>query len=348
MAKVRNHEIERFIDQPDSLYVAALLYGEDAGLVKERARRLAFAIADDPADPFQATQISVTQIKDEPALLFDEMMAICLTGGRRLVRLDRAGNGQTRAIELILNDPETTSSASFLLVEAATLGPRDSLRKLFESHKRGVAIPCYLDDRDSLETIIQQTLNQHGLKIETTALAYLSEKLGTDRQVTRSELEKLALFKGRNCGEIVLDDIVSIIGDGAPLAREDVAFAVADGDQRALDRALFKCRMAGEQPVAILQTVIRHFQRLHLLALKVPQNSDVKRLINSHRPPIFFKHQPIVERQLQQRGSQHLARAMGILTKAELDCKTTGLPAEAICGHTLIRIANAARPKRQN
>lgn len=348
MAKLRNHEIERFIDQPDSSYVAALLYGEDAGLVKERARRLAYAIADDPADPFQVTQISVAQIKDEPAQLFDEMMAISLSGGRRLVRLDRAGNAQTRAIEFILNDPVITPSASFLLVEAATLGPRDSLRQLFESHKRGVAIPCYLDDRISLEIIIQQTLNQHGLKIEPTALDYLSENLGTDRQVTRSELEKLALFKGRNGGVVALDDIVSNIGDGAPLAREDVAFAVANGDQKALDRALFKCRMAGEQPVAILQTVIRHFQRLHLLALKAAQNSDIKRLINSHRPPIFFKHQPIVERQLRQWGSQRLAQAMRILTKAELDCKTTGLPAEAICGHTLIRIANAARPTGQN
>ncbi|MBT4488179.1 MAG: DNA polymerase III subunit delta, partial [Rhodospirillaceae bacterium] len=41
------------------------------------------------------------------------------------------------------------------------------------------------------------------------------------------------------------------------------------------------------------------------------------------------------------------AQALAILTEAELDCKTTGLPAEAICGRALIRIANAAQPKQR-
>ena len=343
MTKLRNQDIEHFIDQPGNVYVAALFYGEDTGLVKERAKRLACAVVDDPVDPFQTAEISVSQLKEEPALLFDEMTSISLTGGRRLVLLDRAGNGQTGAIELVLDDPTITPFTSFLLVEAAALGPRDSLRKLFENHERGVAIPCYLDDGNSLEKVIQQTLNQHGLKIESTALTYLTENLGTDRKVTRSELEKLVLFKGRSGGYVTLDDVTSNIGDGAPLAREDVAFATANGDQAALDRAILKCQMVGEHPVAILHTVIRHFQRLHLLAVKASQGNNLIRLIKSHRPPVFFKHQPIIERQLQQWPPRQLAKAMGILTKAELDCKKTGLPAEAICGRALIRIANAAR-----
>ena len=343
MTKLQNKDIELFLDQPGNVYVAALLYGEDTGLVKERAKRLACAIVDDPVDPFQTAEISVGQLKEEPTLLFDEMTSISLTGGRRLVHLDRAGNGQTELIELVLNCPTITPFTSFLLVDATALGPRDSLRKLFENHERGVAVPCYLDDHNSLERVIHQTLDQHGLKIEPTALAYLTENLGTDRKVTRSELEKLALFKGRNCGYVTLDDVTSNIGDGAPLAREDVAFATANGDQVALDRALLKCQMVGEHPVAILHAVIRHFQRLHLLAVKATQSGDVVRLIKSHRPPVFYKHQTIIERQLRQWPPRQLAKAMGILTKAELDCKKTGLPAEAICGRALIRIANAAR-----
>jgi hypothetical protein len=34
---------------------------------------------------------------------------------------------------------------------------------------------------------------------------------------------------------------------------------------------------------------------------------------------------------------------MGLVTEAEIDCKTTGTPAEAVCGRTLIRLASAAR-----
>ena len=74
---------------------------------------------------------------------------------------------------------------------------------------------------------------------------------------------------------------------------------------------------------------------------------DIGRLIKSHRPPIFFKHQAIMQRQIQMWRPQRLAQALAILTEAELDCKTTGLPAEAICGRALIRIANAAQPKQR-
>ena len=346
MVKLKNSAIEGFVDQPYADIVAVLLYGEDTGLVRERASRLATTVVNDPGDPFRVAEVSVAQLKEEPTRLFDEMTAICLTGGRRLVRLNQAGNGQTQAIQSVLNDTLISSQDSFLLVEAATLGPRDSLRKLFENHERGAAIPCYLDDSRSLESIIHQTLTQHDLDVEPSALAYLCGNLGSDRQVTRSELEKLALFKGKTGRTITLDDAEATIGDGNPLARDDVALAAASGDQTALDHALIRCLTAGDQPTVILRAVIRHFQRLHLLTLKAAEGGDVGSLIKSQRPPIFFKHQPIVQRQVQQWRPQRLAQAMAILTEAELDCKTTGLPAEAICGRALIRIANAARPAR--
>ena len=341
MVKLKTQDLEGFVDRPGAKFVAALLYGEDAGLVRERAGRLASAIVDNPADPFRVADLSVSRLKDEPTLLVDEMLTISLTGDRRLVRLENVSNAQADAIEVVLNHPAISSISSFLMIEAAALGPRDRLRKIFENHDRGVTIPCYLDDSISLETVIHHSLGQHSLKIQPTALAYLCENLGTDRLVTRSELEKLALFKGKNDGEITLHDVVCVIGDGAPLARDDVAFAAANGDQAALDRALFKCRTAGEQPVAILRVVIRHFQNLHLLALKLANGGEVNQLIRSQRPPIFFRHQPIIKRQLREWRTSRLSKALEILTQAEIDCKTTGLPAEAVCGRALIRIANA-------
>lgn len=343
MVKLQNDSVDKFLDQPYDTVVGALLYGEDGGLVRERAARLAAAVVDDPSDPFRMAEVSLAMLKDEPSRLFDEMAAMSFTGGRRLVRLTRAGNGQSAAIEDILDDPVITPNSSFLLVEAGAMGPRDSLRKLFEGHERGAAIPCYLDDGHSLEAVIHEGLSQYGLTVEPSALAYLRENLGSDRQVTRSELEKLALYKGRNGGAITLAEAEANVGDGAPLARDDVALATASGDQTALDRALVKCRSAGEQPIAILRAVIRHLQRLHLISLKAAQGDDIGRLIKSHRPPIFFKHQGLIQRQAQLWRPQRLAQALAILTEAELDCKTTGLPADAICGRALIRIAYAAQ-----
>jgi DNA polymerase-3 subunit delta len=345
MVKVANRAIEAFLDAPQAGIVAVLLYGEDNGLVRERAARLAAVVVDDPNDPFRVAEVNAAMLKEEPTRLFDEMAALSLTGGRRLVRLSRAGNGNSAAIEIVLNDPAISTSDSLLLVEAGALAPRDSLRKLFETSKNAAAIPCYLDDGRSLQALIAEIMGRHGLQVEPSAMAYLCDNLGTDRQITRSELEKLALYKGQNGDAVSLDDAEANVGDGAPMARDDVALATASGDQAGLDRALMKCRMAGESPIAILRAVIRHLQRLHLLSLKAANGGDISQLIKSHRPPIFFKHQPQMQRQLQDWRPQRLAQALNILTEAELDCKTTGLPSDAVCGRALIRIANAARPR---
>ena len=348
MVKIANRAIESFLAAPEAGIVGVLLYGEDGGLVRERAARLTAAVVDDPNDPFRVAEVNSAMLKEEPTRLFDEMAALSLTGGRRLVRLDRSGNSHSAAIESVLDDETISSAGSLLLVQSGSLAPRDSLRKLFEANSRAAAIPCYLDDGRALEALILESMDRFGLQVEPSALAYLAENLGTDRQITRSELEKLALFKGRNGGAVSLADAEANVGDGAPMARDDVALATASGDQAGLDRALMKCRNAGESPIAILRAVIRHLQRLHLLSEKAASGSDIGQLIKSHRPPIFFKHQQMVRRQLQEWRPQRLAQALAILTEAELDCKTTGLPADAVCGRALIRIAAAAqrRPAR--
>ncbi len=344
MVKIPNRGIDAFVRAPDSGIVAVLLFGEDNGLVRERAGRLATAVVDDPTDPFRVAELLPSILKDEPTRLFDEMGALSLTGGRRLVRLGSAGNAHSGTIQAVLDDDMVAKNGSLLVVEAGPLAPRDSLRKLFESHARGAALPCYPDDGRSLEGLIHDTLTAHGLAIEPSAMAYLCDNLGTDRLATRSELEKLVLYKGKNVGSVTLAEAEANVGDGAPLARDDVALATASGDQAQLDRALTKCRVAGESPIAILRAVIRHLQRLHLLSLKAANGGDLGQLIKSHRPPIFFKHQQLIQHQLQYWRAPRLAQALAILTQAELDCKTTGMPADAVCGRALIRIANAARP----
>ncbi|MDA1097564.1 MAG: DNA polymerase III subunit delta [Proteobacteria bacterium] len=345
MVKVANRSIEAFLGAPGAGIVAVLVYGEDNGLVRERAARLAAAVVDDANDPFRVAEVTAAMLKEAPTRIFDEMAALSLTGGRRLVRLGGAVNGNCAAIQAVLDDPAISATDSFLLVEAGTLAPRDSLRKLFETSTRAAAIACYLDDGRALEALIVEIMGHRGLQVEPSAMAYLCSHLGTDRQITRSELEKLALYKGQNGGAVSLNDAEANVGDGAPMARDDVALATASGDQAGLDRALMKCRAAGESPIAILRAVFRHLERLHLLSLKAASGGDLGHLIKSHRPPIFFKHQPLVRRQLQDWRPRRLAQALAILIEAELDCKTTGVPADAICGRALIRIANAARPR---
>ena len=63
------------------------------------------------------------------------------------------------------------------------------------------------------------------------------------------------------------------------------------------------------------------------------------------RPPVFYKHASAFRGQLQHWTPGRLGQAIAIITQAELDCKTTGMPTRVICSRALMRIAQAARSR---
>jgi DNA polymerase III subunit delta len=69
--------------------------------------------------------------------------------------------------------------------------------------------------------------------------------------------------------------------------------------------------------------------------------------LRSLRPPLFFKLQDRFKRQLRVWSQGRAAHALALLTQAELNAKTTGLPAEAICRDALFRTARGAAPRAQ-
>ena len=181
---------------------------------------------------------------------------------------------------------------ALILVEDGDLAARAALRKLFESAERGAALACYQDDARSLPGVIAALLSEQGLTASRDAAAYLASHLGGDRQVTRREIEKLALYKGAATGEdsvIRLEDVLACVGDSASISLDDLAFALGDGDAAGLERSLQRSLQEGANPVAILRAAARHLQRLHLVAALLGQGSDPAGAMKRLRPPVFWK-----------------------------------------------------------
>src|SRR5204863_8766890 len=80
-------DIERFLKAPTVGVRAALIYGRDLGVVRERGQELAGRIAKDPNDPFDVAQLTDGDLDGDSGRLEGELAAQSLMGGRRLVRL---------------------------------------------------------------------------------------------------------------------------------------------------------------------------------------------------------------------------------------------------------------------
>ena len=334
--KLPAQRIAAYLRAPDTGARAALIYGPDAGLVKERADVLAAAICPDVADAFRVAELTGDALADDPTRLNDEAASLSLVGGRRLVRVRAADDAVGALFERFFKAPPPGDA--FILVEAGDLAPRSSLRRVFESAKEAAAIACYLDGPREIGELAREVLGARRIAVKPEAMQYLTAHLGGDRQVSRRELEKLALYAGDG-GRVGEAEVIASIGDSAELTIDDVVYAAAEGDAPQLERALNRAFGEGAQPVTILRAALRHFQRLHLAGSRLAVGQSEEEALRL-RPPLFFKLVDRFKRQLRSWPPARAATTLEALHAAEAEAKTTGFPAETICREALLRIAS--------
>jgi DNA polymerase-3 subunit delta len=331
--------VEAFLRRPDPNTRAVLLYGPDAGLVRERADALGRLVSADLHDPFRVADLTGALLAQDPARLRDEAAQISLMGGQRLVRVRDITDAQAAVFTRFLADPPDDA---LVVAEAGDLPARASLRRVFDDAPRGVAIGCYPDTARDLAEVIRETLGTHRITASRDAVDFLVAHLGGDRLLTRAELEKLALYAGDG-GRVELDGARLSIADSAGLSLDDAVLAAAEGDAAALDRALARVFQEGDSAVTVVRAALRHLQRLHVLSIKLAVGDSIDGVLRGARPPIFFKQQDSFRRQLTLWNEPRLRRQLDALAEAETAIKTTGIPAETACRAALFAMAVAAK-----
>lgn len=345
--KPKPREVAGLLRRPPAEIRAILLYGEDTGLVSERAEQLAELVAGSKDDPFRLAVLTGAMLSDDPARLSDEADALALTGGRRAVRVRDAGDKSTVAFKAWLDNPQQAQGrggvdASLVIVEADALAARSSLRKLFETADNAAAIACYRDEGASLITLIDEVMKENGLTLAPDARSFLSDSLGGDRRLSRRELEKLALYAAGK-KRIELEDARACIGDSSVATLDSLSFAVAAGDGAETDRNLLRALNDGTAPIAILRSLARHFERLHITATRLASGVGADQALKSLRPEPFFKVRDEFLRQARLWSPTHLAEALGRVLETEVACKRTGSPAATLTGRACHEIAALGR-----
>ena len=336
---VKAHEADRFTANPPKHLRAALVYGPDAGLVQERAEKLLRSVVADLADPFNVADINENALLSDPARLADEAAAISMMGGRRVVRVRGATNNLADLFEQFLDDPP---GDALVVVEAGDLNKSSGLPKLFGNADNGAAVACYADTARSLEDVVRDTLRSEGFSIAPDALADAVSRLGSDRGVTRRELEKLMLYaEGRK--NIALEDVRMAMGDEAEARAEEASDAAGSGDLPRLDLALERLWTADVSVNQVLRGAMGHFQRLTLVKENIGRGESLDVAMKKLRPPVHFLREQYFKAQASRWNEEKLANALDMLLEAEALSRTTAVPAQAVCGRALMNIAALAR-----
>jgi DNA polymerase-3 subunit delta len=338
---VKSGDADRFAGKPPASLKAALFFGPDQGLVHERAERLAKTVVDDLSDPFRVTDLDEAVLTSDGARLFDEAAAISMLGGRRVIRIRSAGNALAKLFESFLDD---SAGDALVVVEGGDLQKSASLRKIFEEADNAAAVQCYGDTAQSLSGVVRDALKAEGLTISAEALDDAVSRLGSDRGITRRELEKLALY-AHGQKSVSLDDVRATMGDEAEVRVEEVCDAAGEGDLKRLDLAL--ARVWGEDinAVAVVRSALGHFQKLLAAKAAMQRGETIDGAMRKMWPPIHFSRTASFKMQATRWNEDRLGEACDLLLETEALCKTTGVPNEAVLGRALFNIAAMARQK---
>jgi DNA polymerase III subunit delta len=341
MTAIKSSDVDRFIAKPDPAQPIVLVFGPDAGLVRERVDALVRASVDDPGDPFALARIEGDELSSNPARLVEEAHTVPLFGGRRAVLVKTGARNIASAVETIIASP---SRECRVIIEAGNLSKSAPLRSLCEKAKVVAALPCYPDNERALTHLIDDEVHEANLTIASDARATLLALLGSDRLASRNEIRKLTLY-ARGKKTIELADVMAVVADASQMALDGVVDAVFAGRTGEADAEFSKARAGGSSPAAIISTAIRQVANLHKMKLGLEGGDSIEFVLKRAVPPVHFSREAAVGDALRAWSPARLLRTMAQLAEASLEMRRNALLAEAIAQRTLLSIAVNARRK---
>jgi len=343
MTTIKASDVDRFVAKPDAATPIVLVFGPDAGLVRERVDALVKASVDDPADPFALARIEGEELAGNPSRLVEEAHTVPLFGGRRAVLVRAGSRNIAGAVEGVIAAP---SSECRVIIEAGDLRKTAPLRVLCEKAKVAAVLPCYADGERDLARLIDEEMRAADMTIAPEARAALLALIGGDRLASRNEIRKLALYaKGQN--QVTLADVMQVVADASALALDDVIDATFAGRPSEVETEFGKARAGGSSPAAIVSAVIRQVANLHKMKLAIEAGDSLEFAMKRGAPPVHFTREKAVGEALRAWTAPRLVRAMEQLAEASLDMRRNAALAEAIAQRTLLSISVSAR-RRDN
>lgn len=341
--KVAPRQIASFLSAIPAGINAALLHGNDLGLISERAGEIARQISDNLDDVFSVTRLEGDTVASDPAIISDSALAIAMTADRRLVWVRGKGSEMLAACKAAFEQPV---ESAFIIVEASETTTRHALVKLFENAPHAAALGCYADSAADLGHILKEVTSRDNITIDRDTAALVIQRLGSDRAASRQEVEKLALLAGPG-GSLSYDDVVVALGDSGTLATSDIAMAAADGQIAALQRSLEKAWSESQNTIMVLRGCQTYFKQLLGVSRAAANGTPVVQAIKSLRPPVHFRLQDRMAAQLRGWTTDGLFDAINRLQDAELAVKT-GAPDDTVyAGQALLGICLRRRAARR-
>lgn len=337
MAVVSARDSARFLASGWRQSPVILVHGSDEGGVRDTVAQLLAAAMGRDFDPMNMVVLDGDTLAADPPRLADELRTFGLFGGLRIVHVRGAGKAPAAAVEMAADEP---AAETLLILEAGDLNKANPLRALCERHRTIAALPCYADTARALHGLIDQILGAGNLTITRDAREALTADLGADRGLSRSEIEKLALY-ARGEQEVTLAMVQAIVADAGRHDSTTLIDNALSGALATIEPEANRMFAAGTNPAAILAQLSGH---LFLLRRALRNGQTPDEFIRQRR--IHFSRSAAITRTLALWSEERINRALAQVSDATLQTRTTPRLAEALTIRTLWALGRMAGARR--
>jgi DNA polymerase III subunit delta len=312
---IKSYEIEKNISNfaKNNFY---LIYGENSGLKKEISNTIKNAITKKD-DNLETLSIYESEILDNEENFINFIYSGSLFGNKKIINVHEASD---KIFKKISDIHANFNKSVFLIISCAILDKKSKLRNFFEKDKNTMCIACYPDNERDLGNIIRSELKKNKILLSSESINLLIEKSNSDRGNLRNEIEKIKSY-ALNKKNIEIDEIKNLINFSGDYKSDILINECLSGNILQYKKIISELYINTINQVLLLRILSNKIQRLLNIKKQETKSISLDNLINSTKPPIFWKEKTIVKKQLSVWKLNDLKKMVKEINDTELLCK---------------------------
>ena len=312
---LKSYEIEKNINSflDNNLF---LLYGENEGLkfdIRDLIKKKISTIEKNT----EIISIYEDEIIDNKDYIYNSIYSGSLFSNKKILIIN---SGSDKIFSILSDIYNKYPKNVFIIILSNVLEKKSKLRNLFETEKKTICIPCYLDSDKTLEIIAKTELKKNNIPFSNELINLLTEKSNFDRNNLKSEIEKIKHYS-ITAKKIDINEIRKIINFSGEYKSENLVNECLCGNLIQLKKILSEMYFNNVNQIFILRILSNKIQRLLNMKIDEKKHQSLDILLNSVKPPIFWKEKTMVKRQLVIWNEKKIKKIIDDINNIELQCK---------------------------
>ena len=186
-----------------------------------------------------------------------------------------------------------------IIIKAGNLEKKSKIRNFFENEEKTIITAFYEDNFQSLSLIVQNFFKEKNIKISNEIIALVIERSKGNRINLNNELEKIFLFSKKN-NIMNFNNIFKLTNLFENYDFAELVDSCLLKNRKKTSNILNENNPNSDDNILILRSFLFKLKRLKKLKSKIDDTKNIDQIINTFKPPIFWKEKEVVKQQLKQ------------------------------------------------